>query len=105
MLRSTLQPPASSTTVVARALSLACAIAVLVIALAGNRFGYSHGFDHWIPEGIEYENTKVAAAISDLLYDTNKGRVADTRVYNALRKGGVAYYAEFTEPLGVKHPQ
>jgi len=53
------------------ALAVACGVAALLLALAGNRFGYDHGFDHWNPEGIEYENVKVAAAIS-VVYHTDK---------------------------------
>jgi hypothetical protein len=91
--------------VIARILSLLCGVVVLVIALAGNRLGYSHGFDRWLPEGVEYENVKVAAAISDLVYGTNKGRVADARVYNELRMAGVSIYPQFIKPINVKFPE
>jgi hypothetical protein len=87
-----------------RALSLACAVFAIVLALAAFAYGKLHRFDHWVPEVIEYENVKVAAALSEVAYGFRRGYVAHTQVYDALRRGGMAYFPEFLEPLGKKFP-
>jgi hypothetical protein len=87
-----------------RVVALACGVLALVLALGAYTYGKKNRFDHWIPEVIEYENVKVAAAISDLVYGFERGYAAHTQVYDALRRGGMTVYPEFLEPLGVKYP-
>ena len=80
-------------------------ISALLIAGAGFIFGITHNFHHWFPEAIEYENVKVAIAISDLVYGTNKGYIADTRVYDSLRKDGVTIEKKYLELLNEVYPE
>src|SRR5579862_6614814 len=87
-----------------RVLSLVCAAAALLLGYAGYRYGLAHQFDHWMVEGIEYENVKMAAALSELVYHIDKGYMADTQVWDTLRRYGFTIYSDILGPLGETFP-
>jgi hypothetical protein len=77
----------------------------LVLAFASYSYGKRHHFDHWVPEAIEYENVKVAAALSEMVYGFKRGYVAHTQVYDALRKGGMTIDANYLKAIGRTFPE
>src|SRR5262249_57864817 len=90
----------SSANSIRRGLAITCAITSLLVTLGGFRVGYGFGFERWIPENIETASLKIAAAISDLVYHTNKGYLADARVYEALRQAGITSDPAILSQLG-----
>jgi hypothetical protein len=57
-----------------------------------------------VPEVIEYENVKVAAALSQVAYGFRPSYVAPTQVYEALRRGGMTILPEYLELIGKTFP-
>jgi hypothetical protein len=94
----------SSANSIRRGLAITCAITAVLVALGGLRVGYGFGFDRWIPENIDSANLKIAAAISDLVYHTNRGYLADARVYEALRQAGMTSDPAILSQLGQPSP-
>lgn len=84
--------------------SMMCAAAAILVALLGYGFGVAHGFNKVMPEAIEYENVKVAMAVSRYAYGLDYGHLADRRVYDELRKNGFTTYPQFLKPLGKTFP-
>ncbi|MEX2615554.1 MAG: hypothetical protein WD767_05620 [Alphaproteobacteria bacterium] len=78
-----------------------CSLFLLTLAFS---YGITKGFHHWVTEGIEYQNVNIATAITKYAYGMDLGGMAHREVYDALRAGGVAYYSEFLDPLGVTFP-
>src|SRR5205814_2353838 len=87
-----------------RILSVTCGVLAVLVALAGHVYGKLNRFDHWITEGIEYENVKVAAALSDVVYGLNTGGLAQVQVYNTLREAGFTIYPELLARVGETYP-
>lgn len=83
---------------------LACALMATLLALQSLRYAHSHGFDRWMPEVIEYENVKVAAALARIAYKLDYSFAAPTRVHEALRQGGLTIEAKYLGPLGLSYP-
>ncbi len=67
-------------------------------------YGINKGFQNWVTEGIEYQNVNIASAITEFAYGLDLGGMAHRQVYDTLRKGGVAFYKQFLDPIGVKFP-
>jgi len=88
----------------ARPLSLCCGIMALALGLLSFTFGWSNGFQNWMPAPIEIENVKIAAALSDLVYGEKKGYIADVRVYDVLHRNGFTLLPDLLKPLGEKLP-
>jgi hypothetical protein len=87
-----------------RALALACGALALALALGAYAYGKLHRFHHWVPEVIEYENVKVAAALSQAAYGFRPSYVAPTQVYEALRRGGMTIHPEYLELIDKSFP-
>ena len=50
-----------------------CAPTAFALGIASYVCGSRHGFDRWMPEPIEYENMKIAVALSERYYGLERG--------------------------------
>ena len=87
------------------ALCWICALTAFALGVASYVCGSRHGFDRWMPEPIEYENMKIAAALSERYYGLERGGLILKPVVEALRANGMTQFRQYLDPLGLKFPE
>lgn len=69
------------------------------------REGRIHGQHHMIPHAVERHETCIAAAVSDLKYNLNRGYVCYRKVHQTLENGGMTVNPQLLDMFHYRYPE